>query len=61
MVFAYAEAEAQNLAVVGASNGDELDTGFVVKYGDDAADICPIGGMYQEAGLRTGGSIGRSS
>ncbi|HQR78630.1 MAG TPA: NAD(+) synthase [Actinomycetota bacterium] len=45
MLFAYAEAEARNLAVVGASNGDELDSGFVVKYGDDAADICPIGGM----------------
>lgn len=45
MLFAYAEAEAHNLAVVGASNGDELDTGFVVKYGDDAADICPIGGI----------------
>lgn len=45
MLFAYAEAEAKNLAVVGCSNGDELDTGFVVKYGDDAADICPIGGL----------------
>lgn len=48
MLFAYAEAEARNLAVVGASNGDELDTGFVVKYGDDAADICPLGGMSKE-------------
>ena len=45
MLFAYAEAEARNLAVVGASNGDELDTGFVVKYGDDAADICAIGDL----------------
>ncbi len=44
-LFAYAEAEAHNLAVVGASNGDELDTGFVVKYGDDAADICAIGDL----------------
>lgn len=42
MLFAYAEAEARNLAVVGASNGDELATGIVVKYGDDAADLCPI-------------------
>lgn len=48
MLFAYAEAEASNLAVVGASNGDELDTGFVVKYGDDAADICPLGGISKE-------------
>lgn len=45
MVFAYAEAERLNYAVVGASNGDELDTGFVVKYGDDAADICAIGDL----------------
>ncbi|WP_312722015.1 NAD(+) synthase [Mobilicoccus sp.] len=45
MTFAYAEAEKANLAVVGASNGDELDTGFVVKYGDDAADICAIGDL----------------
>lgn len=45
MLFAYAEAESRNLAVVGASNGDELDTGFVVKYGDDAADLCPIGDL----------------
>ena len=45
MLFAYAEAEALGYAVVGASNGDELDTGFVVKYGDDAADICAIGDL----------------
>ncbi|MDO5629621.1 MAG: NAD(+) synthase [Mobilicoccus sp.] len=45
MVFAYAEAEAGNHVVVGASNGDELGTGFVVKYGDDAADICAIGDL----------------
>ncbi|MDO5699554.1 MAG: NAD(+) synthase [Dermatophilus congolensis] len=43
MLFAYAEAERLNYAVVGASNGDELRSGFVVKYGDDAADICAIG------------------
>ncbi|MEI2705879.1 MAG: NAD(+) synthase [Ilumatobacteraceae bacterium] len=42
MTCAYAEAEARGYAVVGASNGDELDTGFVVKYGDDAADVCAI-------------------
>ncbi|MCA0438463.1 MAG: NAD(+) synthase [Austwickia sp.] len=54
MLFAYAEAEANNLAVVGASNGDELRTGFVVKYGDDAADLLGIGdltksGVYELA------------
>lgn len=46
MLFAYAEA--RNLAVVGASNGDELDTGFVVKYGDDATDICAIGDLPKD-------------
>lgn len=45
MLFAYAEAEAGNLAVVGASNGDELGTGFVVKYGDDAVDLLGIGDL----------------
>ncbi len=45
MLIAYAEAEATNRAVVGASNGDELRTGFVVKYGDDAADVCAIGDL----------------
>lgn len=49
MLFAYAEAEALGYAVVGASNGDELDTGFVVKYGDDAADICAIGDLTKPA------------
>lgn len=49
MLFAYAEAEELGYAVVGASNGDELDTGFVVKYGDDAADICAIGDMPKPA------------
>lgn len=47
MLFAYAEAEALNHAVVGASNLDELDSGFVVKYGDDAADLCPIGDLQK--------------
>lgn len=49
MLFAYAQAEALGYAVVGASNGDELDTGFVVKYGDDAADICAIGDLSKPA------------
>ncbi|STD11254.1 NAD(+) synthase [Dermatophilus congolensis] len=48
MLFAYAEAERLNYAVVGASNGDELRSGFVVKYGDDAADICAIGDCTKE-------------
>ena len=43
MTFAYAIAEAKGWAVLGASNGDELETGFVVKYGDDAADLYAIG------------------
>lgn len=45
MLFAYAEAEAGNLAVVGASNADEIGTGFVVKYGDDACDVMLIGDL----------------
>ncbi|WP_347348437.1 NAD(+) synthase [Nigerium sp.] len=45
MTFAYGEAEARGWAVVGASNGDEIETGFVVKYGDDAADLYAIGDL----------------
>lgn len=48
MLFAYAEAEAHNLAVIGASNSDELRTGFVVKYGDDAADLLGIGDLTKQ-------------
>lgn len=58
MLCAYAEAEAHNLAVVGASNADELQTGFVVKYGDDAADICAIGDMEKCEVYRLAAELG---
>lgn len=45
MLCAYEVAERLSYAVVGASNRDELNSGFVVKYGDDAADICAIGDL----------------
>lgn len=45
MLCAYEVAERHGYAVAGASNRDELDTGFVVKYGDDAADICVLGDL----------------
>lgn len=42
MATAYSYAERLGYAVIGCSNGDEIDLGFVVKYGDDSADIYPI-------------------
>ena len=58
MLFAYAEAEAHNLAVVGASNGDELRTGFVVKYGDDAADVLGIGDLTKQGVYELAAELG---
>lgn len=42
MVHTYNEAERRRSTVVGTSNGDELDFGFVVKYGDHAGDVQPL-------------------
>jgi len=58
MTFAYSLAEAEHLAVVGASNADELDTGFVVKYGDDAADVCAIGDLAKDEVRALGRALG---
>lgn len=48
MTLAYAEADASSMAVIGASNADEIDLGFVVKHGDDAADIYPIADLAKD-------------
>lgn len=42
MLLAYEVAEERGFVVAGCSNADEIDLGFVVKYGDDAADVYPI-------------------
>ena len=47
MVLLYSYAEHQNLLVVGTANKTEFLTGFFVKYGDGAADIMPLLGLYK--------------
>jgi len=47
MVATYNEAEKHRWAVIGTSNADELDFGFVVKYGDHSGDVQPLGNLYK--------------
>ena len=43
----YYHAELHNYAVVGTPNKNEHDQGFIVKYGDAASDVKPIGHLYK--------------
>ena len=47
MVLLYARAEHDNLLVVGTANKTEFLTGFFVQYGDSAADIMPLQGLFK--------------
>ncbi len=47
MVYWYYRAEAENLLVLGGCNRTEKEVGFFVRYGDSAADIAPIEGLYK--------------
>lgn len=47
MLLLYYYAEQQNLLVVGTTNRSEAMTGFVVKWGDNVADIEPILPLYK--------------
>ena len=47
MATLYYHAELHNYAVVGTANKNEHDQGFIVKYGDAAVDIKPIGHLYK--------------
>jgi NAD+ synthase len=47
MVVLYYYAELRNLMVVGTTNRSEALTGFVVKWGDNVADIEPILPLYK--------------
>jgi NAD+ synthase len=47
MATLYYHAELRNYAVVGTPNKNEHDQGFIVKYGDGASDIKPIGHLYK--------------
>jgi NAD+ synthase len=43
----YYHAESRNYAVVGTSNKNEHDQGFLVKYGDSGVDIQLIAHLYK--------------
>jgi NAD+ synthase len=45
MTTAYNLAESRRWAVAGTSNADEIEFGFVVKYGDHAGDLQPLGAL----------------
>jgi NAD+ synthase len=47
LVILYYYAELQNLLVTGTTNRSEAMTGFVVKWGDNVADIEPILPLYK--------------
>ena len=47
MIIAYYYANRLNKMVIGSSNKSELLTGYFTKYGDGAADLFPIGGLYK--------------
>lgn len=47
MCILYYFAAIKKLLVVGTSDRSELELGYFTKYGDGAADILPIGGLYK--------------
>jgi len=47
MCVLYYYAAIKKLLVVGTSDRSELELGYFTKYGDGAADILPIGGLYK--------------
>ncbi|WP_236044712.1 NAD+ synthase [Haloarcula nitratireducens] len=47
MVCAYYAANRTNRLVLGTSNRSELLLGYLTKYGDGAADLCPLGDLYK--------------
>ena len=47
MCCAYYAANRRNRLVVGTANRSELLLGYVTKYGDGAADLFPLGGLYK--------------
>mgnify|MGYP000079453023 CR=1 FL=1 len=47
MLLLYKYAELNNLLVIGCCNKTEDLTGWLVKWGDSACDIAPLGGLYK--------------
>ncbi|MGH6893977.1 MAG: NAD(+) synthase, partial [Dongiaceae bacterium] len=47
MAMLYHHAELRNYAVIGTTNKNEHDQGFLVKYGDSGVDVKTIGHLYK--------------
>ena len=47
MTMLYAQANANNLLVMGTSDRSEIEIGYFTKWGDGAADILPIAHLYK--------------
>jgi NAD+ synthase len=47
MLLLYTRANAENLLVIGPDNRSEYLLGYFTKYGDGAADVCPLGDLYK--------------
>jgi NAD+ synthase len=58
MVCAYYAANRMNRLVVGTANRSELLLGYVTKYGDAAADLFPLGGLYKTEVRELGSHLG---
>jgi NAD+ synthase len=58
MVEVYREAEEGNLVAASCANRTEFETGFFVRYGDDAGDIAPIKHLYKTQVFRLGRHLG---
>lgn len=47
MVLLYEQANAANELVIGPDNRSEYLLGYFTKFGDGAADVCPLGDLYK--------------
>ncbi len=57
-VLNYFVANAQNRIVLGTGNRSEAMTGYFTKYGDQAVDCNPIGGLYKQQVRQLAASLG---
>ncbi|MBX0305069.1 NAD+ synthase [Haloarcula salinisoli] len=58
MCCTYYAANRRNRLVVGTANRSELLLGYVTKYGDGAADLFPLGGLYKTEVRALAGHLG---
>jgi NAD+ synthase len=58
MVAVYREAERRNMVAASCANRTEFETGFFVRYGDDAGDIAPIKHLFKTQVFGIGRELG---